>query len=254
MKTLTPPERLNSLSDYLHITIAELASSVGYERPQAFYDVVNKKTKAISSRMANSITSTYPEINITWLVAGIGDMLLPSDIAQELQEIHAACAKEIEAAEKEYNQIISCKSDPVHEGEYNGTLVYDINATAGFDGRDIDFTQEHVVGCICLPEIDKNQQIIGVSGDSMEPVLKNFDRIAIRKIENWTVIFWGQIYVVMTDEYRFVKYVKPHPTDKNYILLKSENSTKYDDIELHRNQIRSMFLVTNVLRVETRAI
>lgn len=216
-----------------------------------FVDKVGEGTRASS---LDKISAAYPELNQMWLRTGYGDMITPSDIAQELQEIHAACAKEIEAAEKEYNQIISCKSDPVHEGEYNGTLVYDIDATAGFDGRDIDFTQEHVVGCICLPEIDKNQQIIGVSGDSMEPVLKNFDRIAIRKIENWTVIFWGQIYVVMTDEYRFVKYVKPHPTDKNYILLKSENSTKYDDIELHRNQIRSMFLVTNVLRVETRAI
>lgn len=216
-----------------------------------FVDKVGEGTRASS---LDKISAVYPELNQMWLRTGYGDMITPSDIAQELQEIHAACAKEIEAAEKEYNQIISCKSDPVHEGEYNGTLVYDIDATAGFDGRDIDFTQEHVVGCICLPEIDKNQQIIGVSGDSMEPVLKNFDRIAIRKIENWTVIFWGQIYVVMTDEYRFVKYVKPHPTDKNCILLKSENSTKYDDIELHRNQIRSMFLVTNVLRVETRAI
>jgi hypothetical protein len=75
MKTITPKEVLNSITDHLKITIAELALNCGYERPQAFYDVLSNKTKKISSNMAKSIISAYPIFELEWILSGQGKML-----------------------------------------------------------------------------------------------------------------------------------------------------------------------------------
>lgn len=138
-------------------------------------------------------------------------------------------------------------SDNIHEG----TLVYDIDATCGPNNRDIDFTQDIVIGSVNLPEIDKNSKIVFASGDSMFPLISNGDRIVIREIENWNFIYYGQIYLIITSEYRMVKYIRKHPTNnKEYILLRSKNPD-FDDIELPRKEIIRLFVVENILSIKT---
>ena len=75
MKTITPKKVLNAITDHLKITISELALNCGYERPQAFYDVLSNKTKKISSNMAKSIISAYPIFELGWILSGEGKML-----------------------------------------------------------------------------------------------------------------------------------------------------------------------------------
>ena len=79
MKTLTPPQIIEALAEYLKISVAELSQKAGYERAQSFYDVLNGKTKNISPKMANNIVSAFPEINKDWLLTGNGEMLIEDD-------------------------------------------------------------------------------------------------------------------------------------------------------------------------------
>ena len=44
----------------------------------------------------------------------------------------------------------------------------------------------------------------------MKPVINNGDMIAIREIKNPQLIFWGQIYVILLEDYRMVKYIRKH--------------------------------------------
>lgn len=138
----------------------------------------------------------------------------------------------------------------INENILEGTLVYDIDATCGPNSRDIDFAKDVVIGSVNLPEIDKNSKIVFASGESMFPLISNGDRIVIREVENLNFIYYGQIYLILTNEYRMVKYIRKHPNnDKEFVLLKSKNPD-FDDIELPRKEIKRLFVVENILSVK----
>lgn len=138
----------------------------------------------------------------------------------------------------------------IQEGTLDGTPVYDIDATCGPNNRSIDFTKDIIVGSVNLPEIDKDSKIVFASGDSMLPLISNGDRVVIREIESWDFIYYGQIYLILTNEYRMVKYIRKHPTnDKEYVILRSKNP-EFDDIELPRREIKRLFVVENILSIK----
>lgn len=143
-------------------------------------------------------------------------------------------------------------SDSIREGDYSGTLVYDIDATCGMENREIDFANEDVIGSINLPFISKNSVIIRANGDSMQPKICDGDLVAIREIFSWDDVYYGQIYMVLLDEYRMIKYIRRCAEDEeHYIILRSENDN-YDDIKLHKSKIRKLFLVENILSIKNQ--
>lgn len=169
--------------------------------------------------------------NVDWLIKEHGEMLKEVD------------NKKIES---------SISPNDIKEGDYSGTLVYDIDATCGTDQRDIYFTQENIIGSVNLPNISKDSKIIRANGDSMEPRIYDGNMIVIREIHSWEDIFYGQMYLILLDEYRMIKYIRRYePDEENYIILRSENS-KYDDIKLHKRKIRKMFIVENILSIKTQ--
>lgn len=132
-----------------------------------------------------------------------------------------------------------------------GTPVYDVDVTAGMLTRDRMFANDLIVGSINLPDqISSDCRIVRVSGDSMSPVIQNGDYIAVRELNNIQQIFWGQIYVVLLDDFRLVKYVRKHE-DPSKLILRSENKA-YDDMEVSRDEIREMMYVQHIIHVDTR--
>ncbi|MDE6448959.1 MAG: S24 family peptidase, partial [Muribaculaceae bacterium] len=92
--------------------------------------------------------------------------------------------------------------------------------------------------------------IVRVSGDSMKPAISNGSFIAIRPVSATGLVFWGQIYVVVTDNYRMVKYLRRHP-DPAYVVLHSDNPD-YDDIEMPRDEIQALYIVETVINYDRR--
>ena len=131
-----------------------------------------------------------------------------------------------------------------------GTPVYDIDVTAGGMNRSMMFADEHIVGAVNMPNISPDCRIVRVSGDSMSPVICNGDFIAVRDLSNMSQIFWGQIYVVVLDDYRMVKYLRKH-SDADKVILRSENP-RYDDMEVSRSEIRELLVVQNILHIDSR--
>lgn len=151
------------------------------------------------------------------------------------------------------------KNDPLRslgEGERKlmniepkGAPVYDIDATAGPSPVANMFTRENILGYIDLPQVNANNPIIRVSGDSMTPRIPNGSFISIRQINDPSVIVWGATYLVQLEDYRLVKVVKPCPGDDKKITLHSDNSS-YDDIVINRDSIQKLFLVEAVLNYD----
>ena len=121
-----------------------------------------------------------------------------------------------------------------------------IDATCGKEMR--SFEDETVVGHIDLPEIRKDSVIIKATGDSMTPVIISGDRIAVREIKSWDYIAFGQIYLIITSEYRLLKYIGKSD-NPDFIILRSENSG-YDDIEMPKKDIVKLFIVENRLSIK----
>lgn len=133
----------------------------------------------------------------------------------------------------------------------NGVPVYDIDVTAGTMPRSLMFTDEQIVGHIDLPDlVNQNCRIVRVSGDSMYPVIQPGDYLAVKELTNMQQIFWGQIYVILLDDYRLVKYVRRNP-DPNMVTLRSANQA-YDDMDIYRTDIREMMFVQSILHLDNR--
>lgn len=175
------------------------------------------------------ISNHYPELNITWVLTGVGKMI---------------------NSEKQYEKTDIANQSRIYESKRKGALIYDIDATCGIEGRDIKFTDERVIGSIEAPEINSNSKIIFATGDSMTPLITSGDRIVVRKIESWDYFNYGQVYLIITNDYRFIKRVRKHPVNpENLILLRSEN-TDYDDIDLPKREIVHLFIVENILSIK----
>lgn len=124
--------------------------------------------------------------------------------------------------------------------------VYDIDVTAGSDNLDAMFTVDRISGYVALPRISSNSIIVHVSGDSMQPEIINGGMIAIRPVDSLSTILWGQIYVVVTEDFRRVKYLRRDPSNPDNVVLHSANPD-YDDVVISRSDIRSLFRVEAVL-------
>lgn len=217
-------ERLLQFISYKGTEIAAFERSVGLSN-----GAVHKMGEGTRNSTIDKISVVYPDLNIIWLKTGVGEML----INEERKE-----------------KIISVDKTAISETGRKGALIYDIDATCGIDGRDIEFTDERVIGSIEAPEINSNSKIIFATGDSMIPLITSGDRIVVRKIESWDYFNYGQVYLIITNDYRFIKRVRKHPVNpEDLILLRSEN-TDYDDIDLPKREIVHLFIVENILSIK----
>lgn len=133
-------------------------------------------------------------------------------------------------------------------GDSDGAPVYDIDVTAGCASLSRMLTSEHIVGRLAIPGLNPALPIVKVSGNSMSPRIRNGAYVSIRPVGLDAPIFWGQIYVVLLDDYRMVKYVRHHP-DPEKIILHSENPD-FDDIVIARKNVVGLFLVESILNYE----
>lgn len=122
-----------------------------------------------------------------------------------------------------------------------GTPYFDVDFCGGFDLVLNDQTYLPA-GYISLPQYDKADSWANITGHSMEPLISNGDIIALRKIEDWqTYILYGEIYGIMTDEWRTVKRVRKSQNPE-YIRLEPINK-EYDEQEIPKSIIRGVWQV-----------
>lgn len=128
--------------------------------------------------------------------------------------------------------------------------IYDIDVVAGTEELSQIFTEERIIGQISLPSLKRGDVIVRVSGDSMTPVILPGAYISINPTNDCRNIFWGQIYVIVMEDYRLVKYVR-RADDEEKIRLVSANSD-YDDMIVDRADIKALYLVDAIINYQLR--
>lgn len=137
------------------------------------------------------------------------------------------------------------------EATPHGIPVYDIDVTAGCAELSRMFTRDRIIGFVDLPQLNPESRIVRVSGDSMAPVINHGAYIAVRHISDPGIIFWGQIYVIVLDDYRMVKFLRRDCGDASKVILHSANAS-YDDMEVVKSDIRQLYLVETILNYDIR--
>lgn len=226
--------RIKALIDDQGITQSEFAKRIAIDASNFSKHLTGKLP--ISDSLINKIVVELG-VSKEWLCSGNGPMYAP---------VSSAAGSDV------HNHIrtLTLPSGAIVPEVRNGAKVYGLDVTAGNLGRDRMFTDDLVIGSIDVPFINPDCSIVKVSGDSMKPVINNGDMIAIREIKNPNLIFWGQIYVVLLEDYRMVKYVRKHE-NPDWVILRSENK-EYDDIEIEKRDICDLFIVENIIRIDNR--
>lgn len=219
---MSPKEKINKILIYLNITAKELAESIGFNRPDVIYHILNERN-GISRSLANKINNKY-NINVDWLLTGEGEMLNGDSSHNNNNKQNS-----VEVSYK--------KGVPYFEDiESTGSIIQG-KAMNGTETPTFLINYEHFNDCTAY---------IQHVGDSMYPKYCSGEIIAVKRIFNLDIVLWGEAYLVVTNDdannLRTVKLVFQHD-DPDKIVLRSSNPNYKGDTIINKKDIISMFIV-----------
>lgn len=118
---------------------------------------------------------------------------------------------------------------------------YDVEITAGKIELYFDDVEEVPEGYVYAPQY-RGCIMCNVKGDSMYDRIFPGARLYVAHLPNKKYIDFGQIYLVVLDGYRLLKYIHRHPTDDTKIILSSHNK-HYEDWDVEKADVLNLFIV-----------
>ena len=213
-------ERIEKILEIYDVNAKVFAERIGLDRPQAIYDIIKGKTKAITEKMAIKIISVFPEINKGWLLSGEGDVLNSVVIAKEIlpKKDNKIPLYDDAPSIGGHNDIVANVDDASRVAEYIDAGDWFPAATSAIHHYGESMI-EYPSGCI----------------------------LALKRVEDPRLLVNGEHYVIETSEFRVTKQI----VDKgDYIMAYSTNKETYPDGELiyapfaiPKDDIRHMDLV-----------
>lgn len=127
------------------------------------------------------------------------------------------------------------KKVPVYETEVTSSIVSSFSDVPEIPSYYLDY--EPFNDC---------DAVVTNYGDSMYPAYKNGERLAIKKMNNFDVITWGETFLVITDsqanDLRTVKEVHEHK-EKDKIILRASNPRYSGDTVVSKENVLALFAV-----------
>lgn len=188
----------------------DFALKLGYT-PQ-FSSNICKSGKNVGEKVLNNILSIFPEINEVWLKLGQGEMLK------------------------------SEQTQPIINNDRRGVPFYNVDFIGGFDLVENNQTTSPAY-YIDFAEYNNADMWINVTGKSMEPTLWHGDKISVKELNDWnTYLLYGEIYAIVTDEYRTVKIIRKSSLGDDYIRLIPINPD-FDEQDIPKTIVKRVFTV-----------
>jgi len=222
-------ERVIKIAENIEISKEKFFTGIGMT--SANFRGKAKETPLNSNAIENIIT-TYPEINLHWLITGMGDMFL------------------IESKTLERFDLITDRNIQTQR-----VPLYNLEAIAGlvplFNNPNDTVTEEY----ISIPNLPKCDGALTITGDSMYPLLKSGDIVAYKQIRDFSGdVFWGEMYLISIEiadeEYISVKYVQKSERGEEYIKLVSQNQ-HHQSKNIHLSKVRAMALIKASIRINS---
>lgn len=147
--------------------------------------------------------------------------------------------------------MISDQSDssPCINQDYLGAPYYNVDFIGGFDLIINDQTRTPDFYINYLPYNKEGVIWCNLTGHSMEPELSNGDVIALREV-NTPIQYLpsGEIYGIVTDDYRTVKRMRLSSKAGFVRLIPSNKSEEYCEQEIPIDMIRKVYAVLGSIR------
>ena len=211
MQKETAVKILNDILKHLGMSVKQFSDSLGKERPQWAYDVLNPEKKVgISKNIADLIIEHYPQFNKSWLLTGEGDMLNKG-------------------------------GDPNGKAEGKPATRYYPNVTGSMGSVEFLENPDETWLPISVPGFERCEFAIPAYGDSMTPTITSGHIILLSPWRE-SYLEWGKIYLVVTRQgHRSVKRLFPADTDDS-VTCKSDNPA-YPPYQVRREDITRLYLV-----------
>lgn len=227
----------NELLKELGMNPKQLSDSLGKERPQWAYDILNEnKNVGISKNIAELVCEKFPQINKSWLLTGEGEML--SNTKEDGENLISLATEPNLEYGIEQPKISYSKGVPYYNVDFIGGFDLILNDQTTIPEYLIDFKKYNDATCWC-----------NVTGHSMEPEINHGDIIALKKIEDPSFLPLGEVYaIVTTNDMRTIKRLGAGKTDDAYTLVPSNKSPEYSPQQLPAKMIRTIFQVLGSMK------
>lgn len=188
---------------------------------------VNNIVRTIGTEKLQSISLCFPELNTTWLLTGEGSMLKGDGV-----EVSEDSGLSLKSALQYYPEldVTASNIEGFTDNELNAS--YKLLNVSGFEG------------CVGFP----------VRGDSMLPLMKSGDIVAVER-DSVSTIVNGEVYFVLTrDGQRMIKRLVDRGVNKDgerKILCVSDNPDKelYASFEVDGDNILKVLRVRGSLSI-----
>jgi len=218
-------KRIEKLIEYSGLSIPKFAERVGFKTPQGVRELLKGNTMSLSRQAQDNILHSFPEINPSWLLTGIGGMLKEPSPPTE---------------------------PPPEDADTILIPVVNLDSRGGVAYNEEVQTETYVTGRLPFPTsiAHHGDVVIPIYGDSMEPTYKAGSMVLIREVELWReYLELGCTYVIcLVDDRRVIKTVMAG-NDADHFLLVSINPA-YQPQEIAKDIIRSVWRVIVSVRRE----
>lgn len=241
MESNTINERIQQLVDELfNGNKAAFAKAIG-KAPTTVANILGARKTTPSSDFVESIKNSIENINLLWLMTGVGEMLIADDTLSQAQELNAGQPASTGYVAETGSPYVCKKGVPYYENiEGTCSIVAQFNDYPETPTFFINY--EHFNDCTAY---------IPVVGDSMYPQYCSGEIIAVKRIYNLDVIQWGEAYFIVTNEnansLRTVKQVH-WSEDPDKIILRASNPNFKGDTVIRKSDIISMFIIKGKIK------
>lgn len=220
---LTTKDRILQFIDFKGISKTTFLNETNIKR--GFLDK-DKLSASVSDLLIEKIISTYPEIDLLWLITGKGNMLkqgLVSNFGSNSNFEHEYCPIPVYTLDT-----ITNSSHPVYNGPKDSESV------------------------LLIPHMPNCDAALYIHTDTMYPILRTGDIVCYKRIADINNIYWGEMYVMdisreEDENYLTLKYIHQSDQGEDYISLRSHNPI-YPPQDILKTKIRRMGLVKVCIR------
>lgn len=171
----------------------------------------------------DKISNFFPDLNKNWLITGEGKMcndLLEENVDSELPHINYS------------------KGVPYYNVDFIGGFDIVLNDQTIVPEYLIDFKKYNEATCWC-----------NVTGHSMEPEITHGDIIALKRIEDFSFLPYGEVYAIVTrNGMRTIKRLGPSENKDCYLLVPTNKSPEYGVQDLPKDMILIVYQVLGCMK------